>query len=65
MAAQPAFNATLTRIGFNNDAIAAINLNQIMTSESLIGMTKDDVEQLMKVIYSSQGQPVIVMPFMA
>jgi hypothetical protein len=28
-------------------------------------MTKDDVEQLMKVIYSSQGQPVIVMPFMA
>jgi hypothetical protein len=40
-------------------------LNQIMTSESLIGMTKDDVEQLMKVIYSSQGQPVIVMPFMA
>jgi hypothetical protein len=65
MAAQPAFNATLTRIGFNNDAIAAINLNQIMMSESLIGMTKDDVEQLMKVIYSSQGQPVIVMPFMA
>ncbi len=35
MAAQPAFNAALTRIGFDADAdaVAAINANQITTSE--------------------------------
>jgi Holliday junction resolvase len=65
MAAQPAFNAALTRIGFDADAVAAINANQITTSESLIGVTKEDVEQLMKIVRGGNGQPVVAVPFMA
>jgi len=45
-----AFNATLTRIGFAANALAAMNQNQVNSTASLIGMCKDDVEQLMKVM---------------
>jgi hypothetical protein len=64
-AALAAFNATLTRIGFAADALAAMNQNQVMSTSSLIGMHKEDVEQLMKIVRGGQGAPVIVIPFMA
>ncbi len=64
-AALAGFNAALTRIGFANEAIASMNQNQIVSTTSLIGMEKDDVEQLMKIIRGGQGAPVIPVPFMA
>jgi len=33
-----AFNAALTRIGFVADALAAMNINQIVSTASLIGL---------------------------
>jgi hypothetical protein len=63
--AAAAFNQALTRIGFAADSIAAINQNQITTTASLIGMDKDDIEQLMKIIRGGQGAPVINVPFLA
>ncbi len=60
-----AFNQALTRIGFAAESIAAINQNQITTTASLIGMDKDDIEQLMKIIRGGQGTPVINVPFLA
>ncbi len=64
-AALTGFNSALTRIGFTNEAIASINQNQVVSTASLIGMEKDDVEQLMKIIRGGQGVPVIPVPFMA
>jgi hypothetical protein len=65
VAAPAAFNTTLIRIGFSQDAVASINQNQVKVSENLIGMSKDDVEQLMKIIRGRHGVPVITVPFMA
>jgi hypothetical protein len=59
-----AFGAALTRIGFSANATAAIQQNQVITTASLIGMTKEDVEQLMKIVRGGQGAPVITVPFM-
>ncbi len=59
------FNSALARIGFTNEAIASINQNQVVSTASLIGMEKDNVEQLMKIIRGGQGVPVIPVPFMA
>jgi hypothetical protein len=59
-----AFNATLTRIGFAANALAAMNQNQVNSTASLIGMCKDDVEQLMKIMRGGQGAPIIIVPFM-
>ncbi len=63
--AAAAFTAALMRIGFAADATVAIQQNQVMTMNSLIGMTKGDIEQLMKIVRGGQGAPVIVVPFMA
>jgi hypothetical protein len=60
-----AFGAALIRIGFAADAVAAIQQNQVTTTTSLIGMTKEDVEELMKIVRGGQGAPVITVPFMA
>jgi hypothetical protein len=60
-----AFGAALMRIGFAANATAAIQQNQVVTTASLIGMTKEDVEQLMKIVCGGQGAPVITVPFMA
>jgi len=60
-----AFNATLTRIGFAANALAAMNQNQVNSTASLIGMHKDNVEQLMKIVRGGQGAPIIIVPFMA
>jgi len=60
-----AFGAALTRIGIAANATAAIQQNQVITTASLIGMTKEDVEQLMKIVRGGQGAPVITVPFMA
>jgi len=64
-AALAAFNAALNRIGFSPEAVVAMNQNQVSSTASLIGMQKEDVEQLMKVICGGQGAPVIAVPFMA
>jgi hypothetical protein len=64
-AALATFNAALTRIGFRAEAIGAMNQNQVTSTASLIGMNKDDVEQLMKIIRGGQGAPIILVPFMA
>jgi hypothetical protein len=45
-----AFNAALTRMDFAADAIVSVKRNQVTTTASLIGMEKDDVEQLMKIV---------------
>jgi hypothetical protein len=66
MAAAPAaFNAALIRIGFSQEAVPLINQNQVTVSENLIGMTKDNVVQLMKIVRGGHGVPVITVPFMA
>jgi hypothetical protein len=62
-AAGAAFNATLTRLGFAVDAIASINQNQVTSTVSLIGMEKDDVEVLMKIVWGGQG--VLMFAFIA
>jgi hypothetical protein len=59
------FNAALTRIGFLAEAIASVNQNQVTSTMSLIGISKDDVEQLMKIVRGGHGVPVITVPFMA
>jgi hypothetical protein len=63
--AAAALTAALARIGFAADAIVAIQQNQVTMTASLIGMTKEDVEQLMKIVRGGQGAPLIVVPFMA
>jgi hypothetical protein len=66
MAAAPAaFNAALIQIGFSQEAVASINQNQVTVSENLIGMTKDNVEQLVKIVRGGHGVPVITVLFMA
>ena len=45
-----AFNAALTRMDFAADAIVSVKQNQVTTTASLIGMEKDNVEQLMKIV---------------
>jgi len=42
--AAAAFTAALMQIGFAADATVAIQQNQVTTTNSLIGMTKKDVE---------------------
>jgi hypothetical protein len=64
-AALATFNVALTRIGFMAEAIGAMNQNRVTSTASLIGMNKDDVEQLMKIIRGGQGAPTIPVPFMA
>jgi hypothetical protein len=66
MAAQAAqFNAALARIGFSQEAITALNQNQITLSSTLIGMDNNDVDQLMKVLRGTNGAPGVMVPFLA
>jgi hypothetical protein len=52
-AALAPFNAALTRTGFAAVAIVVINLNQVNSFTSLIGIEKNDVKLLMKNIRGS------------
>ncbi len=66
MAAQAAqFNAALARIGFSQEAITALNQNQITLSSTLIGMDNNDVDQLMRVLRGTNGAPGVMVPFLA
>jgi len=57
------FNAALTRIGFSAEVIASVNQNQVTSTMSLIGMSKEDVKQLMKIVRGGHGVPIIPVPF--
>ena len=66
MAAQAAqFIAALARIVFSQEAIAALNQNQITLSSTLIGMDNNDVDQLMRVLHGTNGAPGVMVPFLA
>jgi hypothetical protein len=59
------FNAALTRIGFSAEVIASVNQNQVTSTMSLIGMSKEDVKQLMKIVRGGHGVSIILVPFIA
>jgi hypothetical protein len=63
MAQAVAFQATLTRIGFPQPAIAALTTNGITTTQDLLGLNEKDIEQILKIIRT--GPPPIVVPYIA
>ncbi len=57
MAAQAvAFQAALTRIGFNVDSSAALTANGIISVRDLINLDSKDVEQILKIIRTGPPQ---------
>ena len=64
MAAQVvAFQAALTRMGFNADSSAALNANGVTAVRDLINLDAKDVEQILKIIRT--GPPPVPMPYLA
>jgi hypothetical protein len=64
MAAQAvAFQASLTRIGFTQPAIAALENNGITSTQDLANLDKKDIEQILKIIRT--GPPPIVVPYLS
>lgn len=64
MAAQlAAFQAVLTRMGFGQPAVAALNANGLNSTRDLINLTDKDVEQLLKIVRA--GPPAVVVPFIS
>ena len=64
MAAQlAAFQAVLTRMGFGQPAVAALNANGLNSTRDLINLTDKDVEQLLKIVRA--GPPAVVVPIIS
>jgi hypothetical protein len=63
MAAQLAFRALLTRIGFTQPAIVAMEANGITSPQDLVNLDKKDIEQILKIIRT--GPPPVVVPYLA
>jgi len=63
MAQAVAFQAALTRLGFGQPAIAALDVNGLTGVRDLINLTDKDVEQLLKIVRT--GPPPVVVPFLA
>jgi hypothetical protein len=60
MAQAVAFQAVLTRIGFSQAAVQAMNNNGINTTMDLIGLDDKDTAQILKIIRTAN--PPIVVP---
>jgi len=58
-----AFQAALTRIGFNADSSAALIANGITGIRDLINLDSKDIEQILKIIQT--GPPPIAVPYLA
>jgi hypothetical protein len=63
MAQAVAFQAALTRIGFSQAAVQAMNNNGIDTTMDLIGLDDKDTAQILKIIRTAN--PPIVVPYIA
>jgi hypothetical protein len=63
MAAQVAYQAALTRIGFNAQAIAALQANGLDGVRDLINLEAKDVEQILKIVRT--GPPPLAVPYLA
>ena len=63
MAQVVAFQAALTRLGFGQAAIAALDANGLTGVRDLINLNEKDVEQLLNIIRT--GPPAVVVPFLA
>jgi hypothetical protein len=63
MAQAVAFQAVLQRLGCPPTAIQAINANGITTTQDLIGINDKDVENILKIIRTSQ--PPVLVPYIA
>jgi hypothetical protein len=63
MAQAVAFQAALTRLGFSQVAVQAINNNGINTTTDLIGLDDKDTSQILKIIRTAT--PPVVVPYIA
>jgi hypothetical protein len=54
------FRTLLTRLGFAQSAIQAITDNGLRTTEDLVGIDQDDIENIIKIIRASQVPPMLV-----
>jgi hypothetical protein len=50
MAQVVAFNAALTRIGFNAQAVASLNANGLTLVPDLINLNEKDIAQVLKIV---------------
>jgi hypothetical protein len=58
-----AFQAVLTRIGFNQQSIAALNANGVLSIQDLINLLDKDTAQILKII--RMGTPPVLVPYLA
>ena len=63
MAQQVAYHAALSRIGFNAQAIAALQANGLDGVRDLINLEPKDVEEVLKIVRT--GLPPLAVPFLA
>lgn len=63
MAQAIAFQAALTRLGFNAQSIAGLNANGVQSVEDLINLTDKDTAQILKIVRA--GPPPIIVPYLA
>ena len=63
MAQAVAFQAALTRIGFSQAAVTAINNNGINSTVDLIGINDKDTAQILKIIRTAD--PPVIVPYIA
>ncbi len=63
MAQTVAFQAALTRLGFNAQSIAGLNANGVQSVEDLINLTDKDTAQILKIVRA--GPPPIIVPYLA
>jgi len=63
MAQVVAFNAALTRIGFNAQAVASLNANGLTLVPDLINLNEKDIAQVLKIVRA--GPPALVVPYLA
>jgi hypothetical protein len=63
MAQAVAFRDILQMLGFQQNAIAALNSNGLGTTQDLVGLTDKDVEQILKII--CPGPPPVNVPYLA
>jgi hypothetical protein len=63
MAQAAAFQAALTRLGFGQPAIAALNNNGIGETNDLIGLNEKDTAQILKIIRTAN--PPVNVPYIA
>jgi hypothetical protein len=58
-----AFQAALTRLGFSQSVVMAINNNGINSTVDLIGLNEKDTAQILKIIRTAD--PPVAVPYIA